>query len=74
MEIKYYWARKGDDPKEITSVTIATQGACAIPRIGELVDLEFKINDGEWAVKHGRVEDVSWKVTAPMNTVAIRLR
>ncbi len=59
MEVKYVWTTSGYDPKEINSVTIYSDH---IPRIGELVEIDWQLTKDEWATKSGRVKDVVHQV------------
>jgi|APSaa5957512535_1039671.scaffolds.fasta_scaffold192742_2 hypothetical protein len=59
MQIKYFWPVRGGDPKEVCDITLEQE---AVPRIGELVDIDVDIGGGEIVHKMGRVKDVTWYV------------
>jgi hypothetical protein len=63
MEIKYYWAPTGKDPKEVDSLVFDYKEGSPIPRIGEKVKLEVALSEDEVVYKSGRVVDVTWVVS-----------
>lgn len=55
MKIKFKWAARTSNPKEITDITL---DQAHIPKKGELVEIEIQIEKNQWIRKAGRVLDV----------------
>lgn len=59
MKIQYSWTNGADVTEDASSLEINSEH---IPRIGELVEINFQLGKDEWCVKSGRVKDVIWMV------------
>ena len=56
--INYKWRTITTDPQEIDGVTLVVE---AVPRVGDLVDIDVPVSDKENARGSGRVSNVIWK-------------
>jgi hypothetical protein len=69
MKIRYAWSPRTTDHAEVTSLELT---ADQVPRVGELVEIEIQLTQGEWCVRSGRVKDVIWTVRRePMVSVLL---
>ncbi len=59
MKIQYSWIKSADAAEDASSLEINSEH---IPRIGELVEINFQLGKDEWCAKSGRVKDVIWMV------------
>jgi hypothetical protein len=60
VKIKYVFLKTDDDPQAIRDITLEQK---CMPRIGELVDFNVRINDDEYVDRMGRVDDVTWHIS-----------
>lgn len=70
MKIQYSWTNGADVTEDASSLEINSEH---IPRIGELVEINFQLGKDEWCVKSGRVKDVIWMVNHYRTMVSVIL-
>ena len=68
INVKFSWPTSSANHEEINSITILMD---RVPRIGELLYIDVKVDDEEFINKTLRVKDVWWKIRNDSYSVII---